>query len=145
MAGTATLQCSSSRPADCLLPRSLEAPAHARRFVHDVLCREHGSDALEAAELVASELVTHAVLYGHPPFEIAVECRLWDLRLTVSDGRAEEPELTDPSDELRVMLLRKVTRNSGTTVTATGKSRWYDIPTGLVPWTGPPAWRGGGW
>lgn len=141
----ATLECSSSPPASCLLPDSLEAPALARRFMHDVLCREHGWDARGAAELVASELVTHAVLYGHPPFEITVACRLWDIRLTVRDGRVADPEVTEPTDLLRVTLLEKIARNGGTEVTPTGKARWYDIPTGLVPGPRLHSWRGGGW
>ena len=141
--GTTSGSCTSSPPAGCRLPETLEAPAFARRFVHDVLCPDHGADARAAAELAASEMVTHALLYGRPPFEIEVACRTWDIRLTVTDGSIDEREVTDPTDQLRVLLLEKIARNGGAAVTSHGKTRWLDIPTGLIPGPRRRSWRGG--
>jgi hypothetical protein len=131
--GATPASCAASLPVGCRLPESLEAPAHARRFVHEVLCPEHGSDARAAAELVASEMVTHALLYGRPPFDIEVVCRTWDIRLSISDGSTDVREVTDQTDQLRVLLLEKIARNGGAAVTSHGQTRWYDIPTGLFP------------
>jgi hypothetical protein len=140
--GTSPASCASSLPASCRLPETLEAPARARRFVHDSLCHDHGVDARAAAELVASEMVTHALLYGRPPFVIEVECRTWDIRLTVTDGGTDNREVTDQADQLRVLLLEKIARNGGAAVTSHGKTRWYDIPTGLFPGPRRRSWRG---
>ena len=142
--GSTPVPCPTSLPARRRLPETLEAPAHARRFVHDVLCRDHGTDARGAAQLVASEMVTHAVLYGRPPFEIAVVCRTWDIRLTVNDGGNDDQEVTDPADLLRVLLLEKIARAGGAEVTSHGKARWYVIPTGYVPGPRRRSWRGEG-
>lgn len=137
-----SVTCTSSLPASCRLPETLEAPARARRFVHDVLCNDHGADARAAAELVASEMVTHALLYGRPPFEIEVVCRTWDIRVTVSDGSTDDRKVTDQTDQLRVLLLEKVSRNGGAAVTSHGQTRWYDIPTGFFPGPRRRSWRG---
>lgn len=138
---TGRTSCASTPTASCLLPASLDAAAAARTFVDDVLCREHAGAAWAAARLVASEIATRAVLYGQPPFELTVACRTWDVQLTLTDRGTEDPAVDDPGDELRVLLLEKIARDSGVVVTSHGRTRWYDVPTGFVPGPRRRSWR----
>ena len=133
MTGAAARTCDASRPQTCLLPNTLEAPAHARVFVQDVLCPAHGDEALVAVQLVASEMVTDAVLHGTPPYELGISCSVTEIRVTVSDRSTGDRVPRDATDTLREALIGKVTRDRGDDVTARGRTQWCVVPTGHFP------------
>lgn len=123
--------CPRSAPASRPLPCSLEAPAQARAFVKAMLCDEHGTDALPAVQLLASELVTHAVLNGSPPISLSLVCQVTEIYVAVRHipGSLE----ADPQDKLRLALVEKVARDNGIEATPDGEVRWCLVRTGAVP------------
>jgi anti-sigma regulatory factor (Ser/Thr protein kinase) len=77
------------------LPRSVEAPARARKLCADA-CREWHLDPLvDVCMLLASELVTNAVVHGTGSVEL--EIRSDGRRLLVAVGQGGPvPELPEP-------------------------------------------------
>lgn len=125
--------CGLTAPRSCMLPDSVESPGRARLFVREALCREHAPLALAAAELVASEMVSRAVLQGGAPVDLVVSCRLDEVRVVVSEHRVVAPDAVDAYEALRSELLGKVARRSGTADTPEGRVHWCEVPTGYLP------------
>jgi anti-sigma regulatory factor (Ser/Thr protein kinase) len=71
-------------------PPSTRAPALARRAVREFLAAAQRSDRTDTAELLASELVTNAVIHGRGPVTMRMEYDATGLAVTVQD---EEPSL----------------------------------------------------
>lgn len=114
------------------VPASLGAPALAREFVETHSCPVHGATADVAAQLLASELVTNAVLYGAPPITLHLSCSGYALHLEVrdrerADGRAPE------ADGLGMLLVDKVANDWGATRAAGVRTVWCTVRTGVVP------------
>jgi anti-sigma regulatory factor (Ser/Thr protein kinase) len=65
--------CSASLPVRCLLPATTVAPGLARQILLRRACRDHLADPGDAL-LLASELVTNALLHGEPPIELGMRC-----------------------------------------------------------------------
>jgi hypothetical protein len=117
------------------LKASLRAPAEARAFVADRICPRHDLVATAASALVASEVVTHAVLNGEGPITIALECRVTTLRLSVTcalDGSSQAPRLR-LADPIADMIVDGICRSSGTLPTEHGLTMWCTLPTGHLP------------
>lgn len=125
--------CPRSAPASRPLPCSLEAPGQARMFVQRMLCDVHGADALPAVQLLASELVTHAVLHGCPPISLTLVCQVTEIYVGVRHAGLPGAGDADPQDKLRLALVEKVARASGTESTPDGDLRWCLVRTGAVP------------
>ena len=69
-----------------------DAPETARAFAQAHLCPEHGVPAEGAVLLLVGELVAHALLCGAPPVVVTLQCRVTEIRITVTDGsRGEVP------------------------------------------------------
>lgn len=127
--------CGTTEIAELDLPRSVEAPTQARRFVEARLCEDHGRAALAAAQLLVSELVTCAVLYGEPPITLRLECGVTWLRIAVThgaDGAATELPI-DEDGGLRSALLAKLSRSWGVDRVEDGRRLWSLLPTGALP------------
>jgi hypothetical protein len=115
------------------LREDAEAPRQARAFVRDHLCPLHGDEALGAAQLVASEMVSHLLVHGSPPFELGVACSVTEIRVTVTD-HGERPRVeSDEVDALRAALLEKVTREMGVEEVGGRRTWWATLPTGHLP------------
>ena len=125
--------CGLTTPRSCTFPDSFESPGRARQFVVESMCREHGPLALAAVQLVASELVTRAVLQGGAPVRLTVTCRLDEIRLEVAEHQVAPPEAVDAYEVLRTALLSKIARRSGTVDTGAGRVHWCEVPTGYLP------------
>ncbi len=65
------------------LPADRSGPAACRRWLRDVLA---GDDLSEIVQLLASELVTNAVLYARGPFAARISSDDVGVRVEVSDG-----------------------------------------------------------
>jgi hypothetical protein len=128
--------CGATEAVELDLPRSLDAPARARDLVEQHLCREHGRVALAAAQLLVSELVTCAVLYGEAPITLRIDCGVTLLRIAVThrvegDAPAEIP--IDEDGGLRRALLTKLSRSWGVDVVDGERTLWSRLPTGAIP------------
>ncbi len=114
---------------------SLLSPAHARAFVREHSCPEHGTAALGALALVASELVTNSVLHGRPPILVQLRCRVHEIDLSVADTGPGLPGDRGTSGSLGVGLLvvAEIANDWGVTPGAIGKEVWCRLPTGVLP------------
>ncbi len=125
--------CGLTAPQSCTFADSFESPGRARQFVFDALCREHGPLALVAAQLVASELVTRAVLQAGAPVLLTVTCRLDEIRVDVAELQVTELGPVHAYEVLRSELLSKISRRNGTIDTGAGRLHWCEVPTGYLP------------
>jgi len=125
------------------LQRSLRAPGEARALVAEHLCPEHGAHASAAVQLVASEVVLHAVRSCVGPIIIALQCELTSVTLSVRcsmDAPRSAPRL-QLGDLITNMIVDSICRASGTIPTEHGLTMWCSLPTGHVPLVAPPAGR----
>ena len=79
------------------LPEDLSASAFARERVRTALTGlGMTGEALEEAELIASELAANAVRYGQTPYTLTLEASADRVRIMVSNhGSTEDPQLID--------------------------------------------------
>ena len=125
------------------LQRSLRAPGEARAFVAEHLCSKHGAHASAAVQLVASEVVLHAVRSCVGPIIIALRCELTSVTLWVRcsmDAPQSAPRL-QLGDLISSMIVDSICRASGTIPTEHGLTMWCSLPTGHVPLVAPTAGR----
>ncbi len=80
------------------VPATADAAAEARRTVHD-RCGHVPGHLLDVAELLASEIVTNAVMHAGGILTIAIECDLEQLTFSVSDDSPDTPVIRDHSAE----------------------------------------------
>ncbi len=127
------------------LTPSVDAPGRARSFADRSLCLDHAAEADAAVKLMASELVTDAVLYGAAPIEVSLECRVSDYVVTVTERSTASPGPTGssrrqsepttfgpPQRELAMLLVDKVASEWGIEPGADGRKLWCTVPTGTV-------------
>lgn len=122
------------------LEKSLASPAVARDFVEQNACPDHGAHGMAALQLLASELVTNAALYGAGPIEVRISCDVDTMRVEVHDERGEG-EVLDGGDGMGLLLVNKVAHDWGTTRTEHGKTVWGTVRTGVVPEQRPRSWE----
>ncbi|MGW4892297.1 SpoIIE family protein phosphatase [Kitasatospora sp. NPDC004240] len=126
---------------DWVLDADERAPAQARSLVREQLGRWGLPDeAVYAAELVVSELVTNVVRYGDPP------CRLRlihadRLSVEVSDGEASSPHLrharTTDEGGRGLYIVSQLADRWGVRFASTGKTVWVEQTAGTEqpgPW-----------
>ena len=133
--------CDSS--AAVTLQRSLRASGEARAFVAEELCSEHGPYASAAVQLVASEVVLHAVRGCDGPIVIALRCDLTSVTLSVRcsmDTPQSAPRL-QLGDLISNLIVDSICRASGTIPTEHGLTMWCTLPTGHLPLVAPPTGR----
>jgi anti-anti-sigma factor len=116
------------------LVATLTAPRTARAFVRRV-CRRWELEALvEPVELLASELVTNAVVDTRAPFELRLELRGRRLRVAVHDQDPRLMRILAPDDEgeasLSLLIIQKLARAWGVRRhPAGGKVVWCELET----------------
>lgn len=83
------------------------------------------------AILVASELVTNAVLHAGTDITVRVVEQGQDLRVEVADGSAEVPGLRIPSPAARsgrgLLIVEHFSERWGVEPTASGKVVWFVV------------------
>ncbi|MCB1248245.1 MAG: ATP-binding protein [Acidimicrobiales bacterium] len=103
----------------------------ARVFVRELLESWHCDGLVQDAELVASELVTNAVLHAGGPVEVALVLAPDSLRIEVRDMSRATPELLDASRHRRgghgLRILTHVASSWGVQPTADGKVVWAEL------------------
>ena len=132
--------CETTPVSTITLEKSLASPALARDFVEQHTCPDHGAHGMAALQLLASELVTNAALYGAGPIEVTVSCDVDLMRVEVHDERPEG-EVLSGGDGMGLLLVNKVAHDWGTTRTDHGKTVWGTVRTGVVPAQRPRSWE----
>lgn len=129
--------CAVTQSATSPLPASPHAAALARAFAQSHLCPEHGREAESAVMLLTSELVTHALLHGAPPFTVSVDCEVSQVRIAVSDVSSGGPGPGSRPGDLSMVLIEKISREWGHERLNGSETFWCTVPTGVVPPRGP--------
>jgi len=111
------------------------AIGEARRRVIEALGSYGASErAIDALELITSELVTNAVVHGGRPVSVRLRLAGPDLHLEVSDGTARLPRLMRPGSVEEhgrgVQLVARLARRWGVRLTESGKTVWSTVPIG---------------
>jgi anti-sigma regulatory factor (Ser/Thr protein kinase) len=113
------------------LPATIDGPAIARSLIRSELagCTEA---AVTAAELMISELVTNAVLYGSSPIEVELQRRADDVRAAVTDGGSERLVIRNPQERdphgRGLLIVRSLAKDWGLIEFEAGKSVWFTLP-----------------
>ncbi len=107
----------------------------ARRFVHDLLCADHGADLVDTCVLLTSELVANAFRHGSTPVHLEVRCDASvGVEIRVSDGSPRAPVVQEPDQEAlggRGMLLVAALSDAwGVDPTPDGKVVWCRLDDG---------------
>lgn len=89
--------------AACALPLGVHAVGAARHFV-EATVPGWGADPEQTATaaLLASELVTNAVLYGYGAATLRLAAAAGVLRISVTDGASAPPALREAGDEAEI-------------------------------------------
>ncbi|MCO1660204.1 ATP-binding protein [Pseudonocardia humida] len=111
------------------------------RYVVEAVCRDWevaDDDAASAAQIVASELVTNAIVHARTASVLTVTSAAESLRVAVRDyDPAAAPERTDALPELArglgLVVVAGVSRSWGVTPHLDGKSVWAVVPRRTPP------------
>jgi two-component sensor histidine kinase len=110
---------------------SIEDIGRIRRAVMHALDEEPiRSDAVDAAAIVVTELLTNALRYGAPPVRIEVWNRAEHVHIAVTDASSTRPSVRRPAGVGGGYGLRLVSRMSaawGCTPAGKGKTVWADV------------------
>jgi|SRR5690349_5581615 hypothetical protein len=113
------------------VPRSLQAPRAARRFVEAGICGEHASRALGAVRLAASEFATQAALIGNGPLTIGLNCDLTTVTVWVVFPTSV-PVFGAPlalADDVAARVIEGISGDWGTECLRDAERLWCSIPT----------------
>jgi serine phosphatase RsbU (regulator of sigma subunit)/anti-sigma regulatory factor (Ser/Thr protein kinase) len=118
-------------PSELALRKGLEAVPCARRFVRGLTA--DGPDRYEL-ELVVTELVTNAVLYGEPPMSLRVVPDVGRTRVEVADTGRTMPQTalprTDSMTGRGLGLVATLAERWGVRRTKHGKAVWAELAHG---------------
>jgi hypothetical protein len=102
----------------------------ARMFVRGRL-GDQSTEAVEAAELMASELASNCVLHARTDFQLAIHLRD-QIRIEVSDSADGRPTLLSPTPrELTgrgLLIVDALSDAWGVIPTASGTTVWFTLP-----------------
>lgn len=120
-----------------ILPADPSSASLGRRLVRGVLAEAGRDDLADTAELVASELITNALLHAATPVEVLASAGPGGFRLEVGDGSDQLPVERDHSTLAGtgrgLGLVHQVADAWGVEPTATGKVVWVEIVTADDP------------
>ncbi|MCU1483639.1 MAG: domain S-box protein [Actinomycetia bacterium] len=115
------------------LPADVGAPTFGRRFVVAALAALGLDQHAEIAALLASELVTNALVHATGPFRISVEPLDGAVRIVVTDGSEQEPVVQAPDTERPggrgVYLVDALASRWGVQRMTGGKAVWFELDT----------------
>lgn len=120
------------------LPPTARSVPQARRHVVSTLTRWHLDGLVETASLLASELVTNAVLHARTAMTLTVEKDGDGVRVSVTDGSPVPPALRRHSDMATtgrgLRLLDQLADAWSVKDSRDGKSVWFTLSTSRDPW-----------
>jgi len=107
-----------------------EAVAAARGFVRHVLRHQH-QQTVDAAELMASEVVTNCVRHARTDFELTILSR-GQIRIEVRDSGQGRPTPLSPSSRERsgrgLRIVEAMSDDWGVIPASSGKTVWFTVP-----------------
>ena len=124
----------NDRHAQMDVPADRAGPAAARRFVADAVARWGLAIDVDVVTLLASEVVTNAVLHGTGPVQVFVARRSHGVRVEVRDNGDGRPELgaprTDAAGGRGLFLVDSLAAGWGVerAECPAGKVVWFDVP-----------------
>ena len=112
------------------LPHSDRAPRLARAFVAESLHGWQLDDLIEPASLVASEVVTNAVIHARSEADLVLERTPTALRISVTDsGAGMARRAGAASDGGRgLQIVEQLSSRWGAEPTSNGNRVWAEIP-----------------
>ena len=116
------------------LPPNDHSAAVGRCFVRDVLLSWALSELVDTAVLLASELITNAVLHGRSELELTIEISSTGVKVSAADMNSRRPvrQSTDPMalDGRGIAIVDLLASQWGVTATENGKVVWFclDLP-----------------
>ena len=108
-------------------PLAVSASA-ARRFVAGALGRWRATEILEDVQLLASELVTNAVVHGRTTIELVLTQRQDTVRLEVHDRRVGLEPVTPVEPQRDFHLVEGLAQEWGVVRDGSSKIVWLEIP-----------------
>ncbi|MFL6138499.1 MAG: SpoIIE family protein phosphatase [Frankiaceae bacterium] len=125
---------SGTSPEALLLRADDDAAAEARRLVAETLAGGPFGTLVDDAQLVATELVTNALLHGAPPVALSVELTGSSLRIEVSDGSSSTPLRGTGGESAMtgrgMVLVESLAARWGVERTDAGKLVWAELEPG---------------
>jgi Histidine kinase-like ATPase domain len=108
-----------------------DAPGHARAAVQEFCRREGVGGDRDAAQLVASELVTNAVVHAGTPIDLTLRLMSSMLHVAVRDGGPGRPHVTDVDESSEsgrgLILVDALASSWGTFFPDAGKVVWATV------------------
>jgi anti-sigma regulatory factor (Ser/Thr protein kinase) len=118
-------------PIERSFERTVSAPFEARRFVGEVLGHWGEAALLEEAALVATELVTNAVMHGQSGVTVQLSATAEGVRISVADTSLAMPAIGCPSDRgssgRGLNIVSELASSWGTEGTVSGKMVWAEL------------------
>jgi two-component sensor histidine kinase len=123
--------------ARCDLPLGVHAVAAARQFTEATLLTwDTDEDTRASAQLLASELVTNAVLYGFGARELRLQSTGTELTIMVADDAPGRPRARRPSDHSEfgrgMQVIEAYASRWGVEPDGDGKIVWCQLPLHLA-------------
>lgn len=120
-------------PVAVTLPATAGASAQARRIVGEAVAAWGvAPDVAEDAALVVTEMVSNAVDHAAGPVELSVSRTETGVRIEVSDSSPTRPTPrpieVDSARGRGLIIIAALSREWGTSPTATGKTVWAELP-----------------
>jgi anti-sigma regulatory factor (Ser/Thr protein kinase) len=119
--------------ARCELPLGVHAVGAARNFVDRTLAEwDTDTESIATARLLASELVTNAVLYGYGARELRLRLNDTDLKIMVFDDAPGHPQARTPNGESEIgrgmQVIEACATRWGVDPDGAGKVVWCELP-----------------
>ena len=112
------------------LPPRPDSPARARRCVEQALVERCPRPLVDAAALLATELVTNAVRHAHTDMTLVIDTSRDGVRLEVCDGSPAMPAMRQPSSGANgrgLVLVDRIAEAWGADRREDGKSVWVEL------------------
>lgn len=111
------------------LPPNDQSAARGRRFVREALLAHAGPEIVDTAVLLASELITNAVLHGRSEVELTVEINRTGVKVSTADMNSRLPVMQS-ADELAldgrgIAIVDLLASSWGVSATDGGKIVWF--------------------
>ncbi|MGK2948839.1 MAG: ATP-binding protein [Acidimicrobiales bacterium] len=113
------------------LPADASSPASAREFVRSVLGRWECDHLVDTALLIASELVTNAIVHARSPLRLQLRLTRDVVRIEVADEGHGTPEPREPDRDRPggrgLPIIEALSIDWGMSPTTAGKVVWADL------------------
>lgn len=110
-----------------------DAPRAARRLVAaDCASAATGPECAQAADLMTSEVVTNAILYGRGRITLGVQVDSRRCRVEVGDEARRRPRVQGADESAEggrgMLIVDALASDWGVTDRPTGKTVWFEVP-----------------